>query len=224
MLKVMRKHAKYFYVLFFIVILTFVFWGVGTVDYNNEQEIIAEVGKFKITSEDYWRTYDSAYRFYREIYKDKLDEEFEKTMNLKENVLDSMINEQVLLIASKKAGISVSDEELSEAIMNEPAFMKDGTFNKDVYLNRLRLMRITPEAYENSKRQELIITKMRRLIELTADVTDIESRILKTSEDEQVVRMLTQAMAAEKKEKVVKSYLEGLKKQIEIKINKDLIS
>ena len=104
MLKVMRKHAKYFYVLFFIVILTFIFWGVGTVDKTGGVEIVAEVGKYKITADEYWKTYDRVYRFYREIYKDKFDEEMEKKMNLKENVLDSMINERVLLTAAKECG------------------------------------------------------------------------------------------------------------------------
>ena len=80
MLKAMRQHARYFYVLFFIVILTFIFWGVGTVDKTPGVEVIAEVGKYKITAEDYWRTYDRVYRFYREIYKDQFDEEMEKKM------------------------------------------------------------------------------------------------------------------------------------------------
>ncbi|MFH1025541.1 MAG: SurA N-terminal domain-containing protein, partial [Nitrospirota bacterium] len=110
MLKGMRKNARYFYVLFFIVILSFIFWGVGTVDKTGGVEILAEVGKYKITTEEYWKTYDRIYRFYREIYKDQFNEEMEKKMNLKENVLNSMIDEQVLLIAAKEADISISDE------------------------------------------------------------------------------------------------------------------
>jgi len=223
MLKVMRKHAKYFYVLFFIVILSFIFWGVGTVD-KKGVEIVAEVGKYKITAEEYWKTYDRIYRFYREIYKDKFDEEMEKKMNLKENVLNSMINEQVLLIAAKEAGIDISDEELQESITHESAFMKKGVFDKNVYLNRLRLNRMTPEAYEGSKRQEVILNKMKHLIELSIDITDISSNVPQTSGNEQVVKTISEAMAKDMKEKAVKSYLEGLKKQIKIKVNKQLIA
>ncbi len=159
MLKAMRKHARYFYVLFFIVILTFIFWGVGTVDKTGGKEILAEVGKYRITTEDYWRTYDRVYRFYKEIYKDQFDEEMEKKMNLKDNVLNSMINERVLLTAAQKAGIAVSDEELQDSIARESAFMKNGVFDKDVYVNRLRLNRITPEEFERSQKQELILSK-----------------------------------------------------------------
>jgi len=223
MLRVMRKHAKYFYVLFFIVILSFIFWGVGTVD-KKGVEIVAEVGKYKITAEEYWKTYDRVSRFYREIYKDKFDEEMEKKMNLKEGVLNSMINERVLLIAAKEAGIDISDEELQESITHEPAFMTNGVFDKNVYLNRLRLNRMTPEAYESSKRQEVILNKMKHLIELSIDVTDIGSDVPQTSGNEQVVKTISEAMAKDMKEKAVKSYLEGIKKQIKIKVNKQLIA
>ncbi|MBI5188554.1 MAG: SurA N-terminal domain-containing protein [Nitrospirae bacterium] len=224
MLKMMRKHAKYFYVLFFIVILSFIFWGIGTVDKTGENAIVAEVGRYKITAEEYWRTYDRVFSFYREIYKDKFDEEMQKKMKLKEKVLDSMIDERVLIIAAKDTGITVSDEELHEAITKDPSFMRNGIFDKDIYLNRLRLNRITVEAYENLKRQELTLNKMRRLIELSVDVTDVNSNLRQVSGDEQVIKMLSEAMLNERRAKAVKSYVEGLKKQIKVKINTQLIS
>jgi len=224
MLKMMRKHAKYFYILFFIVILTFVFWGIGTVDKTGGRGIVAEVGKYKITAEDYWRNYENVYRFYREIYKDKFDEEMEKKMNLKEKVLNSMIDEKVLLIAAKDEGITVSDEELHEAITHEPAFMRNGVFDKDIYINRLRLNRITVEEYENSKRQELTLNKMKRLIWLSVDVTDLNSDSKQISGNAQLAKMLSEQMLSDKREKAVRSYVEGLKKEIKIKINTNLIS
>jgi hypothetical protein len=224
MLKMMRKNAKYFYVLFFIVILSFIFWGVGRVDKTGGREIIAEVGKYKITTDEYWRTYDRVFRFYKEIYKDKFDEEMEKKMNLKEKVLNSMIDERVLLIAAKETGIHISDAELQEAIIHDPAFMRDGVFDKDVYLNRLRLNRITPEEYESSKRQELTLVKMRRLIYLSVDLSVVDSNLEQVSGDKQVVKMLKEQMLNDRKEKAVKTYIEGFKKQIKIKINTQLIS
>ena len=224
MLQGMRKHAKYFYVLFFIVILSFIFWGIGPKDLSNGVEVVAEVGKYKITAEEYWKVYDGVYRFYRELYKDKFNEEMEKNLKLKEKVLDQMINERVLLIAAQEEGIETSDEELQDAISRDPAFMKNGVFDKDVYLNRLKLSRMTPELFENLKRQELTLNKMRRMIELTVDVTDIDSAALQASGNEQLASMLGQTMLNDKKEKAMQSYIEGLKKQIKIKANKQLIT
>ena len=223
MLKVMRKHAKYFYFLFFMIIISFIGWGVGTVDKTGRSDVLAEVGKYKITTEEYWRTYERISRFYKEIYKDKFDEETEKKMNLKENVLDSMVNDRVLLIAAEKAGIRITDEELQEAITHEPAFMRDGVFDKEIYLNRLRLSRITPEEFERSKRQELTLQKMRRLIELSADTSDMNPDSGQVSGDDQSAKMIRESMLNANKEKAIKSYIEGFKKQIKIKINKQLL-
>jgi parvulin-like peptidyl-prolyl isomerase len=224
MLRQMRKHAKYFYVLFFVVILSFIFWGVGGVDQSGTAQVVAEIGKYKISAEDYWKTYDRAFRFYREIYKDKFDEDMAKKMNLKENVLNSMINERVLLMAAKEAGIGVSDEELQEAIEHDPAFMDNGVFSKEMYLNRLRLNRITPEEFEKSQRQDLTLNKMKNLIEVSADLTAADLQSVKTSGDEKAQKMIGQAILSDTKNKALKSYVDGLKKNIKITINEKLLS
>jgi len=185
---------------------------------------VAEVGKHKITAEEYWRSYENVNRFYREIYKEKFNEEMEKKLNLKEKVLDSMIQERVLLVAAKEEGIGITDKELQEAITHEPAFMRNGVFDKSIYVNRLKLMRITVEEYENAKRQELTLNKMRHLIELSVDVPDMSANLQKLSGDEKSMNMLREAMLSEKKEKALRSYVEGLKRDIKIKIDTKLIS
>jgi peptidyl-prolyl cis-trans isomerase D len=222
MLKMMRHHAKYFYVLFFIVILSFIFWGVGTVDNTSSGGIVAEVGKQKITQEEYYRAYDNTFKFYKDLYKEKFDEEAQKKLKLKDTVLDSLIGNRVLLLAASENGIKVSDEELNEAITNEPAFKKNGVFDSEVYQNTLRLSRITPEAYESMKRQELVIKKMTRLIELSAapPVIDLGS----VSADEQTFKSLKDAMFNDAKDRAVKAYIDGYKKSIKIKEYRDLIS
>ena len=222
MLQTMRHHAKYFYVLFFIVILSFIFWGVGAVDKTGKGSIVAEVDRLKISGEEYWRAYDRTFGFYKEIYKEKFDEEMQKKLNLKEAVLNSLIDNKVLLLAAKRDGITVSDDELNEAIRNEPAFMKNGAFDRDIYQNRLRLNRLTPDVYESSKRQEMTVNRMRRMIELGAGVSDAD--LAKISGDEQMVKQIRDTMMSNAKERVLQSYVEGLKKGMKIKINRDVMA
>lgn len=221
MLKMMRHHAKYFYVLFFIVILSFIFWGVGTVDKTSQGTFVAEVEKYKITGEEYWRTYDNAFKFYRDLYKEKFDEEAQKKLNLKENVLNSLIDNRVLMIIAKKNNITVSDEELNEAIKKEPAFMKDGAFDESVYQNRLRLARLSPEAFEASKRDELTITKVRHMIALTAEVPDDLKNI---SADEQTLKSIKKSLMQGAQDRAVKAYVEAFKKELKIKVHRDLLT
>ena len=215
MLKAMRKHAKFFYVLFFIVILSFIFWGVGTVDKSTGVPV-AQVGKDKISLEEYWAAYDRAREFYRNVTKGNFTEEMEKKLNLKQKVLDSLVDELVLAAEAKKIGIQVSDAELEEAIINDPAFMRDGKFSKDVYVRTLQLNRMTPEYFEYVKRKELTIAKMHRLIGESVDLPD-ES--LGTA-----AANVQQALLFQMRDNAVKSYVDGLKKQMNIKINQQLIS
>ena len=222
MLKMMRHHAKYFYVLFFVVILSFLFWGVGSVDKTSSGGIVAEVGKQKITQEEYYRAYDNAFKFYRNLYKEKFDEEMQKKLNLKDSVLNSLIGNRVLLLAAEENGIEVSDEELNEAITNEPAFMKNGVFDSQVYQNTLRISRMTPEVYEPMKRQELVIAKMSRLIELSANppVMDLSG----ISADDQTLKAMKDALLNDARDKAVKSYINVYKKSLKIKEYRQLIS
>jgi len=209
-------------VLFFIVILSFIFWGVGTVDKTSSGGIVAEVGKYKITQEEYYRSYDNAFKFYKDLYKEKFDEETQKKLNLKDKVLDTLISKRVLLIAAAENGIKVTDEELNDAITREAAFMKNGTFDNQVYQNTLRLSRISPEIYEAMKREELTATRMSRLIELSANpaVADLGN----LSGDDQTIKALKDAMLSDAKDKALRAYIDGYKKSLKIKEYRQLIS
>jgi uncharacterized protein YdiU (UPF0061 family) len=220
MLKMMRSNAKYFYILFVVVILSFIFWGIGPKDGGEDGDVVAEVGPYKITAQEYWRTYNNTFKFYRELYKDKFDQDMQKKLNLKENVLNAMVDNRLLLLAATNNGMTISDEELNRAIEREPAFMRDGVFDMNVYQNRLRLERITPEIYEASKRQELAIQKMRRLIELSVVVPAAD--LAKLQADEKSTQAL-QALLSSARDNAVKSYLGGLRKEVKIKIYENRI-
>lgn len=207
MLKTMRRHAKYFYVLFFIVILSFIFWGVGTLDKPTAISV-AEIDKERITVEDYWRAYENIRQMYKELYKEQFDEEFEKKVNLKEIVLNKFIEEKVLLIVASEMGIKVTDKELQEAILNDPRFIRDGVFRKDVYFKTLELSRLTPEMFEKSLREQLTIVKMKRMITSPIDVS--------LYKDEKFVNEVMEA--------TVKSFVDTAKQRMKIKVNRELIS
>ncbi|MCX7913774.1 MAG: SurA N-terminal domain-containing protein [Thermodesulfovibrionales bacterium] len=221
MIKTMRKHAKYFYVLFFIVILTFIFWGVGPLD-KPTVVAVAEIGKEKITIEEYWRTYERVKDFYRQIYKGQFDQAMEERLKLKEVVLNGLIEERILLISANEMGIVVTDQELQDTITSDPRFMRDGVFKKDVYLKTLQLNRITPEIFENSVRQQLIVQKMRMLIGSTVDISTHD--IGHPLKDDRRFNEVKQILLSQKKEKAIKSYIESMKLKLNVKINKDLIT
>ncbi len=221
MLQFMRKHAKFFYIFFFLVIISFIFFYVGPVDRSSSLPVIV-IGDEMIYPEEYWRSYDNLKNFYRSIYQDKFDEEMEKSLNIKDRAISILLTNEILYVTSKKLGIIVTNEELTEDIMNDPSFLREGVFIRDIYLRVLQLNRMTPQIYETRRQKELIIQKVRRLIENTA-IIDIELPD-DLKKDEKTFEAIRQRLIAEKKEKIVQAYIEAIKKNIPIKIRYELIA
>ena len=221
MLQSMRKHARYFYVLFFIVIITFIFWGVGTKD-KSTTETVVEIGKEKITVEEFWRAYERTRDTYRELYKDQPFDEIEKKLNLKQMVLNGLLEERVLLVSARELGLTASDEDLQQAIINDPRFRRDGVFKKDIYLRTLTMNRLTPDMYEGMLRDQLAVDKMRRLIISSVDINEID--LAGTQADPTKAAMIKQMALYNKRNAALRSFVEGAKARMNFKINKDIIS
>ncbi len=223
MLKIMRSH-KFFSVFLLtaitiMIIISFVFWGIGPKD-NPTVAVAAQVEDIKISLDEYWRVYDNEYKRLREQYPD--EEEIEK-LNVPSVVINSLINRTVLLIAAQKAGITVTENELQEAIINTPYFQRDGVFDQNVYKRALKLSRITPQMFESGLRNDMIITKMSQLIGETAELSSEELKILDTIKGGNK-EQLTEVFRSTKSNQTINAYIESIKRQLTITINQDIIS
>jgi|WetSurMetagenome_2_1015567.scaffolds.fasta_scaffold00196_15 hypothetical protein len=221
MLKSMRKNARYFYVLFFVVIISFVFWGVGTND-KEKVRVFAEIGKERITSIEFHKTYENARDMYREIYKGKSIEEIEQKTNLKAMVLNLMIDEKVLFESARELGLVATDEELQQAIVKDPRFTRNGSFKKDIYVKALAFERLTPDAYEAMLRKSLTANRLRNMIMAGIDVTEADLSGIRT--DEAKEGMIRQTLLYGKRNAALKSYIEGAKARLKVRIDMDAIS
>jgi len=202
-----------------MIIITFVFWGIGPRD-NPTDTVLAEVEKEKITLDEFWRAYDNEYKRVRETVAG--DEEMQK-LNLKDRVLEQLVDRKVLIAASEKAGITVTDKELQESIMGTRYFQKNGVFDKAVYEKALRLNRLTPRVYESMLKNDLVINKMTRLIGETTELSPDEIKMIDSLggvDRGQLVEILRSGKSGAS----VKAYIEGFKGQLKININRDLIS
>jgi hypothetical protein len=215
MLKFMRKHAKFFYFFFFLIIISFVFFYVGPID-KSQNLIAVKVNGDKIYAEEYWRTFENLRRYYSE--KTTIDETMEK--RLKEEALNALIDERILWKMADEFGIEISDREVEDAVVTNPVFMQNGVFNKDLYIRILRQNRLTPEMYEQSLRRTLRIAKLRNII---VGVAELEGQGLTISGDNELAKALREAMIFEEKDRLLKSYIEGLKRYMKIEKNPDFL-
>jgi peptidyl-prolyl cis-trans isomerase D len=220
MLKEMRRHAKYLYVLFFIVILSFVFWGVGSVNKSNTPDAVATINGEKITLTEYWRTYERMDNFMTELYGDKYDQKMKDA--LKGKVLSDLVTDTVLYKQALQSGLTVSDREVSDAIAADPTFQRDGVFRPDVYQRTLELNHISSTQYEQTKKRGLLVQKFSRLIEDPIELSPEETQALPA--DQKTADMVKETLLGAKKERAFASYLGSLERQMKITLKPELVS
>jgi peptidyl-prolyl cis-trans isomerase D len=114
-----------------------------------------------------------------------------QTKEIKSEVLNLLIQEELLLQEAKRYGIYVSQSEVINTIRSLPQFQKDGKFQPELYFYILRnYYRIEPSIYENQIKRMITSQKMTNLILSSVKVTDqevkeeYERRKIKEEEEE----------------------------------------
>jgi peptidyl-prolyl cis-trans isomerase D len=174
MLKFMRKYARSYLIkiIFAVIIIVFIFYfGAGSL--REKETKIAEVGSFDILYPEYYEAYNKELEMFRQLYRDKFDEKM--AAELKDKVLQDIVNKYILLVEAKKLGITVSDQEFADLLGSIEAFKKDGKFDKDRYVAVLRQNKIEPDQFERSEKTTLLIRKVVSIVRDTgAPVTDAD--------------------------------------------------
>jgi peptidyl-prolyl cis-trans isomerase D len=138
------------------------------------EPVAATVNGTEITQRDLDRRYQETRMRLREqlgaAYRPELFDE--KTMRAQ--VLDRMIQENLLLQVSHDMGLRASDQELRTAIISNPAFQKDGRFDKATYDRMLELQGMIGAQYEEGLRQRIVGTQLQRAVAASAFVTEKE--------------------------------------------------
>ncbi|MEW6267504.1 MAG: SurA N-terminal domain-containing protein [Thermodesulfobacteriota bacterium] len=176
MLDLMRKHAKSWVIniVIAVIAIVFIFWGVGSWRARGTGRVatvngdVIGIGEFQ---ESYRRLLDSA----RDQYKELLDEELLKLLNLKRQALDSLINQHLIYQQAQTLGVDVQEEELQRIIATTPMFQVDGRFDPRRYQAMLSRLHYNPAQYEQMLRQDLITQKMTRLVSSLAKVSPAEA-------------------------------------------------
>lgn len=128
-----------------VISLTFVLFGIG--DYNsmsNDANEVVKVGDTPIMRYQVERELEM-----RNLGPDKF-----------EDALNSLIQRRLLLEQARSAGLSVSTQDLKNAIAALPAFQKDGQFSPELYQKYLQNNQISTTDFENERRNELLLQQM----------------------------------------------------------------
>ncbi|MDH4220667.1 MAG: SurA N-terminal domain-containing protein [Candidatus Aminicenantes bacterium] len=170
MLRILREHASSWMlkVLLLGVAVTFISWGGYSFFREKKVTYAAKVNGITIEWSQYNDAFQMAMRQYREALGPSFSEKMIEELRLGERILDDLISKILILQEAKRLGISVPDEELRGAIESVPAFQVNGQFDKRNYERYLRINRVTPEGFEQSQREALLLSKVVNLIKMNA--------------------------------------------------------
>ena len=176
MLALMRKHATSWLikVALFAIVIVFIFWG-GYSYTEKKASRVAVVNGSYIGLREYQSMYRDLEEQMRRQFGNGFSLELAETLNLKGQALDRLINRRLLLAEADMLGLEVSTQELQNAIVSYPAFQTNGQFDNLRYQQTLRFLRLTPEEFEASQREDLLIRKVQQFITRGAKVLDSET-------------------------------------------------
>jgi peptidyl-prolyl cis-trans isomerase D len=168
MLRILREHASSWMLkgILILVAVTFISWGGYSYFREKKVTYVAKVNGVTIEWRDYNDAFQNAVKQYREALGPSFSEKMIEELRLKDEILDNLIAKILILQEAKRFGLSIPDEELREAIESIPAFQMNGQFDKRSYERFLRSNRMTPEEFEQSQRESLLLSKAVSLIKM----------------------------------------------------------
>ncbi len=176
MLDLMRKHAYSWTTRIVLGLITviFMFWGIGT-GFFAQVHPVATVNGNRILGDEVSREADSLRRSISQIYGARAPAVL-KSINLRQEALDRIIENQLIADQARHLGITISAQALEDKIASEHAFQVNGQFDFGIYQEVLRENGMLPVEFEAATRTEMIQQTLRAMVDAAVQVSPDEVR------------------------------------------------
>ena len=159
---------------FAILAIIMAFWGFGAGFFGSVHPV-ATVNGQKILGDQVDREANQLRAAVQQIYGANAQAVL-KSINIRQEAVERLIEEQLIGDEARHLGISISDVALQDKIAKEAAFQRDGQFDFDTYQDVLRANDLQPAEYENAERDRMIADTLRNMIDTGVQVSDDEAR------------------------------------------------
>ena len=166
MLDFIRSNAQSMGVklIFGLIILVFIFWGVGSITDTSGGTVVAVVNGEGISASAYQQAYqqqvEAIQRSNPGITREQLAQQ-----NVGERVLTALIMQKLLEQEATRMGVSVSAQEMRQAVETVDAFKnKDGAFDAEIFRRMVENAYGSVGAFEKKLREELLAGKLESLV------------------------------------------------------------
>lgn len=176
MLSLMRKHAGSWMIKVVLgaIVVTFIFWG-GYQFTSQRLSRIARVNGDWITVDEYRATYNQLLGQVRQTFGANLNDELLQSLGLRKRAMDQLIDQVLMLQKAEELSLRVTDEELAQSIRSMAAFQSAGRFDAGRYRAVLKQNNLTPETFQASQRDAMLLQKLQTIVTGSVKVSDQEA-------------------------------------------------
>ncbi len=176
MLDLMRKHAYSWMTRAVVILLigVFAFWGVSTGMFTRLKPV-ATVNGHQILAKDLDQRTQQLRRRLEQVYGPEAAAALAR-FNVREQALEELIDEQLVLDEAKRLGLGISDASLEHMIEGQSAFQVDGRFDFAIYQEALRGQNMRPADFESEVRLEMLQQLVQRMVAETVQISDAEAQ------------------------------------------------
>lgn len=150
-------------ILFSLLILSFAVWGIGDIFRGGGQtQVVAEVGDTAIDQRDYANQLSREVANLNRRLGTQLSSDQVRAFGIPQQVLSQMISRAVLDEKASRMGLIVTESQMHQALLNNPAFQKPGGgFDAQRFTQFLRQINMSEQAYlaelgRDSERAQLV--------------------------------------------------------------------
>lgn len=161
---------------FALIVVVFVFWGVGSMNGPSNSAVLATVNDTAIMMPEFKRAYELQMGAIKQRFPG-IDEAQFKQLRIGQQVLQGLIARTLLLQEAERLGMKVTPVELKTEIASIPLFQNaQGKFDPEVYKQMLAAQGMSAGTFERQFTEDLLAKKVRENAVLSASVSDEEAR------------------------------------------------
>ncbi|MBI1397620.1 MAG: peptidylprolyl isomerase [Betaproteobacteria bacterium] len=170
------KHKRWIQLgLLVLIVPSFAFFGINY--YFNEYGdagVVAKVAGTKISTQDFERALQERQQQLRQMMKDKADPALLNSNEVRNSVINALVEKRALLAHALHSGIAVPDAEVQKIVSGIPYFQDQATgkFSLSRYNEILKSQGMTPVMFEERLRQDLRVAQSRDSVVESAFVSD----------------------------------------------------
>ncbi|WP_422475273.1 SurA N-terminal domain-containing protein [Endozoicomonas sp. ALB032] len=221
MLQSMRDKAKSWVTFVVVGIIAFMMaiTGLETLAPNPNNPNVASVNGEDITRAQLTQSLEQQRRMLIQQMGDQFDPSLIDEKQLRESVLQSLIDRSLLLQEAKNGGMGLGQKELDAMIVRMPEFQQDGKFDQDRFMMMVRSLGMSPAQFRVLLSDETVLQQIQTGVAGSEFVTQSEiNRLTALESQKREITWLTLDVAKvrdsiEPTEDQVKSYYEAHRDQ-----------